>query len=79
MKLSNFVLERVEGTSILNRKYFATVDCQSGLLFWKKTMRRNICREYAGFWHFADTGKFTPGFQVEALARAWTAQTGEEC
>jgi hypothetical protein len=78
MKLSNFQLERTEGKSLSDRVFVATVDVTTGI-FKKKVVRREIRRKYAGFWHFADTGKFTPLDYAERLARAWKAKTGEEC
>jgi hypothetical protein len=77
MKLSNFKLTETKGKSVLDFQYFATVDVTTGFIFWKKTRTRTIRRESGGLWHFADTGKFTPGFEAETLARAWTAQTGQ--
>lgn len=79
MKLSNFKLVKTKGKNSLDYEFFAEVDVTTGFLCWKKTERKIIRREYAGFWHFTDTGKHCPGFQAENLARAWKAQTGEEC
>ena len=78
MKLSNFELTKTQGNSPLTKVFFASVDVETGMLFWKKKERRMIRRKYAGHWHFVDTGKFTPAYQVEDLARAWEAQTGRE-
>lgn len=77
MKLSNFKLTETKGKNALDLQYSATVDVTTGFFFWKKTQTRTIRREYCGYWHFADTGKYTPGSQAEELARAWTAQTGQ--
>ena len=77
MILSDFRLYKTEGNNALNKVFFASVNVTTGMLFWKKTLRRRIRREYAGFWHFIDTGEFLP-LQAETLARAYTAQTGEE-
>lgn len=78
MKLRNFELTRAEGSTALNKVFFASVDVETGFLFWKKRQRRQIRREYGGLWHFVDTGEFTPGHQADTLARAWKAQTGQE-
>lgn len=77
MELSNFVLTQKKGKSVLDWEFFAEVDVTTGALWWKKTERKKIRKEYGGDWHFTDTGKFTPGFQAEELARAWKAKTGE--
>ena len=77
MKFSNFTLDKTEGNSPTSWVYRASVDVETGMLFWKKKERKTIRREYCGHWHFVDTGKFTPGYDVEELARAWTAQTGQ--
>ena len=42
-----------------------------------KKMPKEIRQEYIGHWHFVDNGKFTPGFEVENLARAWEAKNGK--
>ena len=78
MKLSNFKHIETKGNSALDKEFFAEVDVETGFLFWKSTERKAIRREFAGFWHFVDNGQFTPGSQAEALARAYTAQTGVE-
>jgi len=78
MKLSNFKLVKTTKRDHVET-YFGTVDCTTGILWMKKTETREVFRELAGFWSFADTGKFTPGTQVEELARAYKARTGECC
>ncbi|MDA8128725.1 MAG: hypothetical protein M0Z73_08540 [Betaproteobacteria bacterium] len=78
MKLSNFVLTRTKGKTPLDLEYFAEVDVETGALFWKKTTRREIRREFAGQWHFTDSGEFTTGYQANVLARAWKAKTGQD-
>lgn len=78
MKLSNFNLERTEGKSPIYWKFFATVDVESGFWFWKKKEQKLICREYGGYYFFVDTGKFTPLWSAENLARSFTALTGKQ-
>ena len=78
MKLSNFVLTKTLGKTPVDIEYFAEVDVTTGVLFWKKTKRREIRREYMQPWHFTDDGEFTPGYQAEALARVWKAKTGQD-
>lgn len=78
MQLSNFKLEKTEGKNNLDWKFFASVDVTTGFLFWKKTERKQICREWGLHYFFTDTGKYTPDTQAEELARAWTATTGQE-
>lgn len=79
MILSNFVLIETKGNNALNWEYFAEVDVTTrGILFWKKKIeRKKIRKKFVGSWHFIDTGKFTPEYQAENLARAWEAQTGQ--
>ena len=74
MTLSEFVLTHTKGKKALDREYFADVSVTTGALWWKRTERHKIRRDYTGFWHFVDTGKFTPGFQAENLARAYAAR-----
>ena len=42
-------------------------------LFWKKSERRKVHREYACMWRFMDTGAPTPGFSVDNLEKAFNA------
>lgn len=74
MKLSDFQMVKTTGRSAIDLVYFAEVTVSTGILWWRKETRRTIRRKYAGSWHFADNGEFTPGFQAQALERAWDAQ-----
>lgn len=78
MKLSNFKLLMTEGKNSLNWVFIASVDVETGMLWWKKKEERIIRREHGGFWYFVETGKFTPFLQAEELARSWTAKTGQK-
>lgn len=78
MKITNFRSVEVSGKNALDKIFTATVDVTTGFLLWKKTEARKIQRKYGGCWYFVDTGKFTPIGVVGNLARAYTAQTGEE-
>lgn len=73
MILKNFQPIGTRGRSVLDREDLAEVDVETGFLFWKKTTRRAIRRYSAGYWHFVDTGEFTPGHQAERLERAYEA------
>jgi hypothetical protein len=77
MQLSNFVLTRKKGKGPVDLEFFAEVDVTTGAFWWKKTVRKEIRREYTGYWHFVESGEFTPRGQAEALARSWKAKTGE--
>lgn len=79
MKISNFVLKETFGKSPLDWRFHASVDVETGFLWWKKKQTRPIGREYCGHWMFLDTGGYTPGFQVEDLAKAHRIKTGEQC
>lgn len=74
MKITEFVLTKTKGKSALDWEYFADVSVTTGMLWWKKTERRKVCRKYANFWYFVDNGEYTPGIQVERLARAYEAK-----
>jgi len=75
MKITEFVLtDRIKNGYTLEDLY-ASVSVTTGMLWWKKTERRKIFKSASSlFWKFLDTGKYTPGFQVEALADAARAQ-----
>ena len=77
MKITNFNLIKTMGDTLINRKFVATIDVQTGILFWKKKSTKKIIREYGCFWFFADTGEFTPSRKVENLERAFIAM--QEC
>jgi len=74
MKLSNFELIEVTGSSALNFRFRARVDVTTWLIF-KKT--REISKVYGGYWFFVDTGKYTPGWEAENLARAFEVRAGK--
>ena len=76
MKISNFNLIEVIGDNALNWKFRATVDVTTGI-FKKTTTKREIFKNYAGYWYFADNGQFTPKNDVECLVRAFEAKQGE--
>jgi hypothetical protein len=71
------MLTSTTGKTALDKVFHAAVDIETGMLWWKKTRTEQVQREYAGFWFFVTTGKWAPN-DVAALARAWTARTGEE-
>lgn len=74
MKLTNFKLLEVTGKSILDYKYYASVEVETGMLLWRKNTTRYISKSYVGYWYFNDDGEFTPGNFVERLERAYKAQ-----
>lgn len=78
MTIQKFKLLETRGDSIRDRVYVARAEVVTGIFWWKKVEIRALHRNFAGYWFFADPGEFTPGHQVQRLARAWTAQTGQE-
>ena len=72
MKISDFKPIATIGTGPLDWEYFAEVTVTTGL-FWKKSERRKVHREYACMWRFMDTGALTPGFSVENLEKSFNA------
>lgn len=77
MNLSNFELVKVTGAGT-NKVYHALVDNETGMFWWKKKERLEICRGFVGLWFFIKTGAWAPS-SVAAMARVWQAKTGEEC
>lgn len=50
----------------------AVIDITTGILWWKRTKTVEVVRELPmGYWFFLDTGNWCPGFEVEALERAY--------
>ena len=80
MELSNFKLIETKGNSALNKEFFAEVDVATrGIFFWKVIVeRKKIRRKFGCYYHVVYIGKLSPLYQSENLARAWTAQTGQE-
>jgi len=78
MKFSNFNLVETKGSTTLDKEFIATVDVETGFFWWKKTKNVRIRRKFAGFWFFEDSGIHTPWVDVDALARAYSAKTGQE-
>jgi len=78
MEITNLRNVDRKGTNILNFKYNALIDITTGFWFWKKVETKEICKsDYLSSWFFKDTGKFTPGFEVENLIRSYEAKTGD--
>ena len=76
MKISNFELLEIIGTSPVNWKFRARVDVTTGFIF-KKVKTVDIYQQFGSSWYFVDTGKFTPGYLVENLVRAFEADQGK--
>ena len=77
MKISNFKLKEVIGTSYANYKFRATIDIVTGI-FRKKTVTREIYKNYAGAWFFLDTGEYTPTMDVYKLEQSYEAKQRKE-
>lgn len=79
--IDNFVFNERVGKSCLNYKYYGAVDVTTttGSLWWKETttVTMSICKEFIGYWFFIETGKFTPGLEVEHLVRCYCAANPE--
>ena len=73
MKISNFNLLNVTGTSPINWRFKASVDVTTRPFPYIKQITKEaiICKTYAGNWSFLDSGEFTPGVNVERLERAY--------
>lgn len=69
MKLSNIRNFKRFGNDPRDWKFTADVDVTTGFLWWEKTSTKQVAREYACSWFFLDSGKYTPGRQMEVLAK----------
>jgi len=83
VRYENFELIKTTGNSALDTVFFATVDVYvtTGHLFWKKEIKvgnAEICKKYGGNWFFVDSGEFAIGYEIDKLARSYTAKTGIE-
>jgi hypothetical protein len=78
MKIDNFELIEVTGTSATSWRYKATVDVTTWFWWWKKTKTVVVAKEYAANWFWMETGKWTPGTDVECLARAYAGKQGKD-
>ena len=80
MKITNF---KPKSQLDFRKKYWvATVEVQTGVLFWKKSKEREVIttllqniKETSDSWRFVDTGEYCP-VSVERLA--WVYLTKEE-
>lgn len=77
MSYSNFKLIEKTGRGVYSR-YTATIDVTTGFWIFKQVKTRKIHREVGGNWFFIDTGRFTLGYEVEALERAFKATQGKD-
>ena len=73
MKITNFQLKERLGSNALSWRFRGTVDITTGF-FRRRTETAEIYSNYGGNWYFTATGKFTPGFEVENLVRAFEAK-----
>lgn len=77
-ELSDFEITRVVGDCLTGKVFgLVTIITTEGMWWWKKirSERRVIVRGIRSTnWYYLDTGKFTPGFVVEELERAYNAQ-----
>lgn len=77
MSYSNFKLIKITGNGI-HVRYTATIDVTTGFWIFKKINTRTIHRELGGNWFFMDTGRFTTGYEVQALERVFKAKQGKD-
>ena len=78
MKLSNFQLTRTAyPDNCLKTVYHGTVDVETGFWKWKKKVTKDVWRIVAGYWIFVEDGKYVDD-DILALARSWTAKTGDK-
>ena len=79
MKISNFVLVEVLGNSYQTYLFKATIDIETGFLFWKKKRTVEIFKSwFHSYWRLSKTGAYTSGTQVEDLCKAYCARQGKE-
>ena len=70
MKFSNFKMKKVKKSDYCD-EYNATIDVETGALWWRRYKTVEIAKESPGFWFFKDTGKFTPGHFIDNLFKVW--------
>jgi len=58
MEIKNFRDYSRTGQTVLNYRYFATVDVTTGYLWWKKTRELRIFRDYTSYWRFMGSGEY---------------------
>ncbi len=77
MKLSNFIFKERTGQNCLSWVFHATVDVEKGCLWWKTKTTKKIQHKYGSSWFFVENGEWCIGVEVDKMARAWTAKSGE--
>jgi hypothetical protein len=75
LKITNFKLVKVQLSEYKTlENVWATVEVTTGFWRFKKTVTKTVYVECMNsFWVWADTGEFTPTFQVERLGRSFLA------
>ena len=77
MKVSNLKITGLKGSNKLDYEFTATIDITTGFWIWKKTKTHEIAKSYFGSWAYTSTGRWVPGFDVEALERVERHKTGK--
>lgn len=72
MKLSNFKFIEKSG-EFPYEMIHATVDIETGCLWWKKKQQKAICKGRIN-WFFEDNGEFIPEKKVKNLVRSYEAK-----
>lgn len=76
------LIDTIKDGSVLNLDVYLAEVIETtfkGALWWKtETSKvRKVRRRTATHWFFEDTGEWTPMFEIETLARAYTVETGK--
>ena len=78
MKIENFKFletQTVGPSKHFDKRIIASIDVTTGIWKWRKTKTRIIVKDWmSSFWMFADTGRHTPSFVVERLAKVYAIE-----
>ena len=78
MKITNFKLIGRTGYGPIDWVVKASVTVETGFIF-KKRADKIVVNHYASsFWFFEESGKFTPAYSLEELARSYESVAGKD-
>lgn len=77
MKIYNFKLIEREGNSPLDWTFKAQVTVEKGFWLFKTREDKIIFKEYAQFWRYAGTGKYTEGSLADEAQKVYEFKNGK--
>ena len=77
MKIKDFKLLKRDGGSPLTWFFEAEVTIETGFWLLKKVEKRVVCKSFADYWRYKDTGKYTEKLLVENAEKVYEFNNGK--